>query len=318
MRALVTGAGGFIGSHLMTALAASGREAVGVIRATDQRITSALSPSRLVTGDVTNGAWLKELLGSQHIDVVFHLAGRDAFADPVELYQMNVVGTAALLEAVRRLGRPELKVVLLGSSAQYGVTGNDPVIEECGFNPITNYGISKVACEAMGRLLFEQTGQQVLCARAFNIIGPGQSPRLLQGSVIEQIVAIEEGKRPALVEVGDLSAYRDFLDVRDAAMGLIAVAEHGVAGDAYNICSGEAVQVSKLVACLVGLARVTIEVKSHERLSIANLPYQLGSCAKLKKRAGWEPTIPFDKSLEEALNERRLGARPAIVGDQLQ
>jgi GDP-4-dehydro-6-deoxy-D-mannose reductase len=181
-------------------------------------------------GEIGDAAFLRKVLQSHCFDVIFHLAGRDASFGAPELYSSNVVGTAALLDAIRNLGRTKLKIVLLGSSAQYGLLGNDPVGEESPFHPITDYGISKMACEAMGRLMFKQTGQPILCARGFNIIGPGQKAKLLQGTVIEQIIAIEAGRRPAIIELGDLSAYRDFIDVRDVAKGLIAVALHGEAG----------------------------------------------------------------------------------------
>lgn len=303
MRALVTGASGFVGSHLSAALLKRGWDAIGMCRKPDHRAPP--PPNRLVTGDVTDAAFLRELLKSHRFDVIFHLAGRNAFSEPVELYKVNVVGTASLLEAVRYLDQPELKIVLLGSSAQYGAMGSDPIGEDSAFNPVTNYGISKIACEAMGRLLFEQTGQHVVCARGFNIIGPDQGTELLQGAVIEQIVAIEDGRQPAAVEVGDLSAYRDFIDVRDIATGLMAVAEYGEAGQAYNICTGQATQVREFIEGLVALANTPIQINLRERQGVANLPYQKGSYQKLKAKANWVPTIPLEKSLSDALNERR-------------
>lgn len=308
MRALVTGASGFVGSHLMATLLTGGWEAIGMCRTPNDGGPRQSPPNQLVIGDMTDGAFLRELLKSHRFDVIFHLAGRNSFSEPAELYRVNVVGTATLLEAVRHLGRPELKILLLGSSAQYGAGGRDPIGEERAFHPITNYGISKIACEAMGRLLFEQIGQHVVCARGFNIVGPGQSADLLQGAVIEQIVAIELGRRPAVVEVGDLTAYRDFIDVRDITMGLVAAAEHGEAGEAYNICSGQATHVGELVSRLVGLANIPIQINSREPQGVADLPYQRGSYQKLKAKANWVPTILLEKSLSDALKEGRRRA----------
>ena len=311
MRALVTGAGGFVGSHLLDALIARGCDVIGTSwRPMTGGVTAHLTSDRLAFGDITDGAFLREVLQSHRFDVVFHLAGRDASFGNPELYGSNVVGTAALLDAVGDLGQKNLKVVLLGSSAQYGALSDDPVREESPFRPISNYGISKMACEAMGRLMFEQTGQAVMCARGFNVIGPGQKAKLLQGTIIEQIVAIEAGKRPAVIELGDLSAYRDFIDVRDVAAGLIAVASHGEAGEAYNLCSGHATQVSEFVSRLVRLARTGIAVHSHRRDGIANLPYQVGSNDKLRAKANWVPEIMLEKSLSDALDEGRRGAAP--------
>jgi len=301
VRALVTGAGGFIGSHLTSALISAEWDVVGMTRSSG----SALPGNRSIVGDVTDGALLGKVLAADRFDVVFHLAGRDAFTDPVELFRTNVLGTAVLLEAIRGLDQPKLKVVLLGSSAQYGLAGKDPVDEKTAFQPVSNYGVSKMTCEAMGRLCYEQTGQHVTVARPFNVIGPGQSRRLLQGSVVEQIVEIERGKRPAVVEVGDLSAYRDFVDVRDAAAALMAIAEHGEAGEAYNVCSGRAVQAREAVALLMASARIPIELLTREHHGAVNLAYQRGCNSKLAERANWVPTIPLGQSLDDALDERR-------------
>jgi GDP-4-dehydro-6-deoxy-D-mannose reductase len=311
VRALVTGASGFVGRHLTSALLASGWGVVGVGRKYPNVADSSSAAFQMLTGDVTDGDFLQALFRSQPVDAIFHLAGLNSFSKAPELYRINVVGTATLLEAARDLGKPDLKIVLLGSSAQYGAAQSDPIREENAFNPITHYGISKVVCDTMGRMLFEQTGQYVARARAFNIIGPGQSEELLQGAVIEQIVAIESGRCPAVVEVGNLSTYRDFIDVRDVASGLIAIAAHGDAGDAYNICSGCATKVGELVERLVGLSKVPIKIKScGTQWASRDVPYQRGSYEKLQVKAKWAPALALEKSLDDALNERRQCVAP--------
>jgi GDP-4-dehydro-6-deoxy-D-mannose reductase len=256
-------------------------------------------------GDLLDDKVLSTILCAQRFDVIFHLAGQNPSGAAAELYRANVAGTMALLEAVRALHRPELRVVLLGSSAQYGEAKDDPITEESITDPVTNYGVSKACADMMGRALFKETGQHVLRARAFNIVGPGQGTSSLQGRVIRQIVDAERGHRPAMVETGDLSAYRDFIDVRDVASGLLAIARAGRAGEAYNLCSGRATGAKSLVDGLVAMSRISIAVKTVERRAGVNVTYQRGSFDKLRQLTGWASALELQQSLQDALNDAR-------------
>jgi GDP-4-dehydro-6-deoxy-D-mannose reductase len=302
--ALVIGAGGFVGRHLVAALHADGWQVVGAGRS--GLATGLPAAVEMMRGDIRDDLFLREVFASQHFDAIFHLAGLDASATAMELYRANVLGTAALLGAVRGLGRPELKIVLLGSSAQYGAARDNPITEESVADPVTSYGVSKACCDMMGRALFKETGQNVFRARAFNVVGPGQSAAFLQGRIVKQITEAEEGRLPPVVTTGDLSAYRDFIDVRDVAAGLIAIAKSGNAGEAYNLCSGQAVQTSSLVGFLVGLSRIRLCVETGGRKTAGvDVPYQRGSFEKLRCHTGWSPRIALERSLADALDQRR-------------
>jgi GDP-4-dehydro-6-deoxy-D-mannose reductase len=304
MIALVTGASGFVGRHLVAALHANGWQVVGAGRS--GLPTGFPAAVEIMRGDILDDRFLREVLASQHFDAIFHLAGLNASATAMELYRANVLGTAALLDAARWLGRPELKIVLLGSSAQYGAASDNPITEESIADPVTIYGVSKACCDMMGRALFKETGQSVFRARAFNVVGPGQNTAFLQGRVVEQITEAEGGRLPPVVTTGDLSAYRDFIDVRDVAAGLIAIAKSGNAGEAYNLCSGRAVQTSSLVGSLVRLSRIPLSVETGGRKAAGvDVPYQRGSFKKLRCHTGWFPGIALERSLADALDQRR-------------
>jgi GDP-4-dehydro-6-deoxy-D-mannose reductase len=256
-------------------------------------------------GDVLDGYLLNSILASQRFDAIFHLAGLNPSGAAVDLYRVNVLGTIVLLEAVRALRRPELKVVLLGSSAQYGGAKDDPITEDSITSPVTNYGVSKACSDMMGNALFRETGQHVIRGRAFNIVGPGQGTTSLQGRVVEQIVEVEQGRRQPIIETGDLTAYRDFIDVRDVAAGLLAIAKAGGAGEAYNLCSGRATQVNLLVEGLVARSKIPLTLRTVGRKVGVDVPYQRGSFDKLQRLTGWAPARSLEQSLQDALDYHR-------------
>jgi len=312
LHAFVTGAGGFVGQHLTAALHAAGWQIVGAGRSHPS--TGLPSGAKFHEGNILDDGFLQGIFASQHFDVVFHLAGLDASASATELYRVNVLGTSKLLDAVRALVRPELKVVLLGSSAQYGASKDDPITEESNADPVTSYGVSKTCSDMMGRAMFRETGQHVCRARAFNIVGPGLDAGSLPGRVVEQIAEAELAQSSPIVNTGDLSAFRDFIDVRDVVTGLISIVTNGDAGEAYNLCSGQAIQANSLVESLVRMSRVSLSVEARSRsFAGVDVPYQRGSFEKLRKRTGWSPRIALENSLADALDQRRYELSSKIV-----
>jgi GDP-4-dehydro-6-deoxy-D-mannose reductase len=310
--AFVTGAGGFVGRHATSALVAEGWK-VSVLCRNKEGCSHLPAACQVFSGDILDVGILNSILSSQHFDTIFHLAGLNPSGTAAELYRVNVLGTMALLEAVRALRRPELKIVLLGSSAQYGEAKDDPITEHSITDPVTNYGVSKACADMMGRALFKETGQHVIRARAFNIIGPGQGTTFLQGRVVEQIVEAERGHEPPVLETGSLKAYRDFIDVRDVAAGLLAVARAGEAGEAYNVCSGQAMQAKSLVDGLVAMSEIPLTIKAVGRDAGVDVSYQRGSFEKLQRLTGWAPACSLEQSLQDALRHHRINRDTASV-----
>jgi GDP-4-dehydro-6-deoxy-D-mannose reductase len=322
MRALVTGAGGFLGQHLLHYLAQDGWDVTALWGKNSRHGQDSASSQvcTVVHGDILDAAFVYSLISKTGFDALFHLAGLSGFSEAVELYRTNVLGTAHILEAVRALGCPHLKIVILGSSAEYGACVDDPIHETSALSPLTNYGVSKVCTDTMGHVLFKESGQRVVCARPFNMIGPGQRGPFLQSAVIDQIVSIEQGKKAPVIEVGDLSTFRDFIDVRDVASGIVALAERGAPGEAYNLCSGQPRQTKSIVDLLVGSADISIEVRSAMRKSgSADVRYQRGTFEKLRSASGWAPRYSVEDSLRDALAAcRRQSVSDMHVGPALQ
>jgi GDP-4-dehydro-6-deoxy-D-mannose reductase len=305
MKALVTGAGGFIGKHLVRLLDRGGWSGVALIRRLEAPSGLTSTNFRLIEGDIMDEGALRDLVKGEPFDVVFHLAGVGALAGRVETYRTNVVGTAHLLEALRtaQLG---CRVILMGSSAEYGSSQDDPLTEQAALLPLTHYGVSKLCVSRMGRAAFEETGQDIVCIRPFNIVGPGQRGHYLQPSVIAQIVAAERSENPIVVRTGGLDAFRDFIDVRDVVSGLIAAVQSGEAGEVYNLCSGTGRSARSLVEQIIAFSDLTVELHVDEAKSLGvNVPYQRGSAEKLRRRSGWEALIPFDQSLRDAFAAQR-------------
>jgi GDP-4-dehydro-6-deoxy-D-mannose reductase len=296
MRALVTGARGFVGPHLLEAL--------------EQRANAELFELEL--GDVPE---LRAALDAFRPTVVFHLAAQtfvpDALRAPIDTYEVNVMGTARLAEAVRTCGEePRPRIVFASSAEVYGArdTGEYPLRETLDLRPRNPYGASKAAAEAILLGEARSFGTDVVIARGFNHIGPGQKEHFVVASLAAQLARIAAGGSPQLF-VGNLDTARDFLDVRDVVAAYVDLARHGEAGEVYNVCSGSAVTIRDVLRELIAIAHVPVEVREDPaRVRSSDIPLSVGSSAKLRARTGWAPQIPLPRSLRDVYDAaaRRL------------
>jgi GDP-4-dehydro-6-deoxy-D-mannose reductase len=297
VRALVTGAGGFVGQYLLAALRAEGAEVFDC------------------PVDVNEAATLRAALEASRPTVVFHLAAQtfvpEGLRAPLDTYATNAMGTARLAEAIRdHSGGAAPRIVFASSADVYGArdAGDYPLVETLDLRPRNPYGASKAAAEAI--LLGEASGfgLDVVIARAFNHIGPGQDERFVVASLAAQLARIAAGGPPQLL-VGNLETARDFLDVRDVVAAYIALARDGESGQVYNVCSGRAVTIRDVLRELIAIARVPVEVREDaDRLRGADIPLSVGSPAKLRARTGWEPKVPLVHCLRDIYEAERRDA----------
>lgn len=296
MRALVTGASGFVGRHLVDTLRREGVEAFGCGGPLDGDLGI----------DLCDAETIGRALDASRPDVVFHLAAQtfvpDALASPLETYETNAIGSARLAQAVRAYDAgPRPRVVFASSAEVYGVreAREYPLRETIEPRPQNPYGASKAAAESI--LLGESRafGLDVVIARAFNTIGPGQSERFVIASFAGQLARIAAGGNPKLF-VGNLNAARDFLDVRDVTAAYIALARDGERGEIYNVCSGAAISIRDALGELIRTAGVAVEVREDpQRVRAAENPLSVGDPAKMRARTGWAPQIPLRTSLRD-------------------
>jgi GDP-4-dehydro-6-deoxy-D-mannose reductase len=303
MRALVTGGGGFVGTHLCTALAEAGHE----VFSADRQVGP--GAAHQLVADLADEASLRAALERSEPDVVFHLAAQAfvplANREPVDTYLTNVVGTARLFAAIAAVRAPRVPRVLYLSSAEvYGVRepSEYPLREGLAPKPVTPYAASKLGGEAVALAATHTQHIPAIIARGFNQIGPGQDERFA-------VPSFAAGASPVLL-VGNLEAQRDFLDVRDAVRAYVELALHGRAGEIYNVCSGLPVTMKDVLRRLIALAQVSVEVREDpERLRPSDVPLFYGDASKLHAETGWAPRFSLDASLREVFENarRRVG-----------
>ncbi|MBI2080707.1 MAG: GDP-mannose 4,6-dehydratase, partial [candidate division NC10 bacterium] len=219
----------------------------------------------------------------------------------------NAGGTVSLLEAAAAAA-PGARVLVIGSAEAYGEVEEDdlPLTEDRPLRPLTPYGLSKAAAEKVALFYARSRGLPVLVARAFNHTGPGQEPTFVCSDFARQIARIEAGLTGAVLRVGDLTARRDFSDVRDVVRAYDLLLEKGTPGETYNVCSGRAWSIGEILEILRGLAGTPIAVEADPtRGRSEDVPVLVGSFAKLEAATGWRPAIPLPRTLKDLLDSWR-------------
>ncbi len=289
MKALVTGAGGFVGPYLTAHLRSAGDDVVE------------LGPEV----DVTDGEAVRAAVVAARPDAVYHLAAAShvgsSWSAPVEVLRVNAEGTLNVLLAAE--AAEVSRVLVVGSAEEYGIVEPAalPLLETSPLRPVTPYGASKVAAEVVGLQAFLGRKQPVVLARPFNHLGPGQSDRLVASTLAHQ-VARNEREGSDVVLAGDLTPRRDFTDVRDVVRAYRLLLEHGAPGEAYNVCSGVDVPVSQVADALIAQADRPMRVElDPSRLRPVELPALRGDPGKLRAATGWTPEIPLERTLTDLL-----------------
>ena len=309
MRVLVTGAGGFVGGHLIAALQSRGHEVVAAdhIRNGDDADTLPL--------DVTDPLAVRGAVELARPAAIAHLAAQAfvpaSLADPDGTFDVNAHGTLRLLDAARAFaeqGGTPPRVLVVSSGDVYGAQPREalPLRETTAPLPRNPYAASKVAAEALALAYARSYGVNAVVTRAFNHIGPGQYESFAVVAFALQIARVAAGGA-ARVLVGNLDASRDFLDVRDVCDAYVLLLEgRGAAGEIYNVCSGTATPMREILRRLIELAHVPVEVRDDPaRMRPADVPVSVGDAAKLRAATGWAPRIPLVAALRAVYDDAR-------------
>lgn len=310
MRALVTGASGFVGRYLVPALQSEGYDVLACGGPND---------GNYFPIELSDAATMRAALDLSNPDVVFHLAAQtfvpESLSAPEATYDANVLGTARLLEAMRGYGADAgrtPRLLFVSSAETYGAQPPQafPLTERAPLAPANPYAASKAAAEMIVLGEARSFGIDAVVVRAFNHIGPGQNDRFVVANFARQLAAIADGAEP-LLYVGNLDAKRDFLDVRDVVRAYVALAKHGAANETYNICSGVARSIREVLRELIVAARVPVEVRDDpERMRPSDVPLFVGDNSKLRAATGWEPEIPFRRSIRDIYEAARKTSAP--------
>ncbi len=320
MNALISGAGGFVGGHLLTYLhqhTPTVRLHGTLFSEAENRPALAALGCQLWTLDLRDADAVRDLLAEVRPTRIYHLAGQAfvprSFAAPWETLEINLRGTLNLLEAVRALNL-DARILVVSSAEIYGAADPEslPLTERAPFIPSSPYSVSKIAQDMLAWQYARAHRLHVVRARPFNHIGTGQSPNFAVPDWASQIVAAELGQREPIVSVGNLAAARDFTDVRDVVRAYALALERGEAGEVYNVCSGAPQTMQHILDTLISLSSTPITVRvDPERVRPIEIPVLYGSYARLQAHTGWQPQIGLAQSLSDVLSEWRTRLRSA-------
>jgi GDP-4-dehydro-6-deoxy-D-mannose reductase len=309
-RVLVTGVTGFAGSHLVDYMLERGDcEIVGIQRwrSRTENIEHFVSKITLLECDLRDASSTRDTLERVRPDWIFHLAAQSfvptSWTAPTESLTTNIIGQVNLFEAVRKLGM-KCRIQLACSSEEYGMVQADelPIKETNPLRPLSPYAVSKVAQDLLGYQYWMSWKLDCVRTRGFNHEGPRRGPVFVASDFAKQIADIEKGRKPPVIAVGNLEARRDFSDVRDMVRAYWLALEKCEPGEVYNICSGSAWTIRKVLDALLTMTQVKIEVKQDPtRLRPSDVPVLLGDNSKFVKVTGWKPVIPFEQTLRDML-----------------
>lgn len=308
MKIFITGIEGFVGGYLLDELLKNGHEVAGYHFLEDVPKKVRRTGIELIRGDVSNRESFYEALNQSKPDAVIHLAAISfvpyAHSNPSLTWKVNLWGTLNLLEWIRNYSSDTFALIL-STGEIYGSPISDdelPLTENSPFRPNNMYATTKAATDLAAQQYQKVWKLNVTIARSFNHIGPGQGEVFVTSAFAKQIAQIMLNKHAPEVKVGNLSAYRDFSDVRDVvrAYRLIVEAKKPYI---FNICSGKPVRIGSILDTLIEYANTNIKIeKDPSRLRPIDTPMVYGSHEKITNTLGWEPEIPLSKSLRDILD----------------
>ena len=305
-KALVIGAAGFVGGYLIDCLRNEfGMEVTGT-RLTNQNFTH--EGAEIFDLDIMKKEDISALLEKIRPDYIFHLAAQSSVAvswkNPQLTVDINIKGTLNLLDAVRELDyKPTL--LLVGSGEEYGASGAEhgQINEETVPKPGNVYAATKATQNMLGSIYAKAYSLRIISVRAFNHIGAGQAETFVVSDFCKQVAEIEKGKKDPCLYVGNLSAYRDFTDVRDVVRAYAMLAESGKYGETYNVGSGHAIQIQTILDKIIARSTAKIEVKIDEKkLRPVDVPKIEADVSKIKKEVGWETRLSIDDTIGDVLD----------------
>ena len=332
MRALITGVTGMVGSHLADYLLENTDwDIFGMCRwrspldNVEQLIDRANKKDRVyfIYGDLCDYISLQNTIEESRPDFVFHLAAQSypttSFTHPVQTLDTNILGTARLLEAIRKCPGIDPLIHVCSSSEVFGRVPREklPINEECSFHPASPYAISKTGTDLIGRFHAEAYGQKVLITRMFTHTGPRRGDVFAESTFAKQIAMIEQGIIPPIVKTGNLDSLRTWSDVRDAVRAYyMLVTINPTPGEYYNIGGTYSCTVGDMLRYLISISthKGLIKVEMEEtRLRPLDADLQVPNTGKFRKHTGWEPRIPFEKTMQDLLDYWRDSIRNGKV-----
>ena len=318
-KAFITGFTGMVGSHLADYLLENTDwEIYGFLRWNDNlenvsHLFDKINKKervKLLYGDLNDFASVHSALDSSKPDYLFHLAAQSypqtSFVAPLETLQTNIIGTANILECIKKI-KPEAVTHICASSEVFGRIPKEflPIKEDAPFHPASPYAISKVGTDLLGRYYGEAYNMKVMTTRMFTHTGPRRGDVFAESSFAKQIAMIEAGLIPPVIKVGNLDSMRTWSDVRDAVRAYyMLVTTDPQCGSYYNIGGSFSCSVGDMLKYLISISKVKdIKIETDtERLRPIDADLQIPDTNKFKKHTGWEPKIKFETTMQDLLD----------------
>lgn len=327
-RALITGITGMVGSHLADYLLENTDwDIFGMCRWRSpldnvaHLVDRANKKDRLffIDGDLCDFISLQNAVNKANPDYVFHLAAQSypktSFSSPILTLDTNTLGTLRLLQVLREDKGIDPVIHVCSSSEVFGRVPKEnlPINEECSFHPASPYAISKIGTDLVGRFHAEAYRQKVVITRMFTHSGPRRGDVFAESSFAKQIAMIEQGLIPPVVKAGNLQSLRTWSDVRDAVYAYyLLVTVNPIPGECYNIGGTYSCTVGEMLKYLISISThngsISIE-QEPERMRPLDADLQVPDTSKFKAHTGWEPKIPFEKTMQDLLEYWRISIR---------
>lgn len=309
-KALIIGAAGFVGGYLIDYLHNECKWSVCATKMHNEEINT--NNANIENLDILNYDSIVRLLSTIKPEYIFHLAAQSSVAyswkNPKLTVDVNINGTINLLNAVKEVS-PQSRVLLIGSSEEYGsVQTKDGLInEEHKLSPSNIYAMTKVSQEMIGKIYADAYSMNIIMVRAFNHIGPKQSASFVVSDFCKQVAEIEKGMRDAVIKVGNLSARRDFTDVRDIVRAYAEIIQFGERGQVYNVGSSKAIEIRKILDMIISQVQCDVKVEIDPiKLRPVDTPVIEADISKLQKQIDWKPKYSIKDTIADTLNYWRL------------
>ena len=305
-KALIIGAAGFVGNYLIDHIQNDCMWSIAVTKMAHEVIEK--QGIKIYDLDIMDKDAVTVLLKENCPDYIFHLAAQSSVAlswkNPGLTVDVNIKGSLNILDAIRELDYMP-RVLLIGSGEEYGYVKKEeiPIDEQTTLRPGNIYAATKACQNMIGGIYAKAYSMDVMMVRAFNHVGPNQAPLFVVADFCKQVAEIERGEKPPVIRVGNLTAKRDFSDVRDVVRAYTMLMNSGIAGETYNVGSGNAIAIQEILDAIIELSGKEIAVQiDTARLRPVDVPLIEADITKLTETTGWKPEIALKRTIKETLN----------------
>jgi GDP-D-mannose dehydratase len=308
-KGLVIGAAGFVGSYLIEEMYSCGIDSYAT-KLPHERLEH--ERAKVYDLDILSKEAIVTLLLEIRPDYIFHLAAQSSvglsWKNPGLTVDVNIKGSINVMDAVRELYYKP-RVLLIGSGEEYGHIrpGETPIREDNLLRPGNIYAATKACQNMIGSIYAQAYDMQMMMVRSFNHIGPGQAPMFVVSDFCKQVAEIEKGLREPVMYVGNLAAKRDFTDVRDVVKAYVGLIQQGVPGETYNMGSGHAVEIRKILDMIISLSEKEIRVEiDPNKIRPVDVPIIEADITKIHELTGWKPQIELNQTIRDTLDYWRM------------